>query len=70
MGLREFICRRRDARVNQEKAMDDTRAIIAETEAVKVQLKQLTQELAEYVVDLRALTMSLAVRRKNEGTAR
>ena len=68
MGLREYLCRRREARVDQVKAMDDTKAVIAESEAVKQQLRRLTQELADYVGDLRALTITLAVRRKNEGT--
>jgi hypothetical protein len=58
--LLDRLCRVRRANV------DDTRAVIAETEETKAQLRKLTVQLSEYVADLRALTRS--VRTNEEGT--
>lgn len=46
--------------------MEETRRVIAEAEAAKDQLRRVTAELAEYVADLRALTLTLAAVRNQE----
>jgi hypothetical protein len=62
VSLREWICR-----AQQRKApVDDTKQIIAEAEQVKAQLKRLSGELADYVADLRALTLTLAVQHEGK----
>jgi signal transduction histidine kinase len=54
-------------RFRREAYVDETRAVIAETEETKAQLRRLTEQLSEYVTDLRALTR--AKRTQEEGTA-
>jgi hypothetical protein len=46
--------------------MDETRKVIADTELVKLQLRRVTSELDDYVADLRALTLTLAVQHEGK----